>query len=432
MADVPSLRFRRVVTAAVSLTITALLAFALGDPGAHMAQNLVIPGVGLLEVSVALAVVVLVATTAAIVVWVTWGIDWLPAAIVLCSTVAAGLLTGDHPAPVTRAADELVGVAAAHEFPLVVLVVGGIMWMRTAVGRLPGLRRVTARRSRTVAAAPGLDGIGALAPLDRSRAAAIAALTGPVPSTVSDAAASSAVVTRARRIGLIARGRRGDPFAVDHAAARAALALTGQLDDAAMARFADDAHAAVAGVPASEPTWVRPLDATLAALALHRAGHGEAGRRWAAMLAGPLALQGGHRPGAWWTPLGIRLGSASVWEHAATSALARANGWCDDADWHVLRPRLLGAAARGTSVAADERSIAAARLWLVHVDDEQAARILARPTVHRDPIAVALDRLATSLAAASARTGTDARIGTTAPDPTDVHRHTAERGDLVP
>jgi hypothetical protein len=45
---------------------------------------------------------------------------------------------------------------------------------------------------------------------------------------------------------------------------------------------------------------------------------------------------------------------------------------------------------------------------------------------------VALDRLATSLAAASARTGTDARIGTTAPDPTDVHRHTAERGDLVP
>ena len=257
-------------------------------------------------------------------------------------------------------------------------------------------------------------------------------MAGPVPESVREAAASDAVVTRARRIGLFARGRRGDPFAVDHAAARAALALTGRLDDAAMARFADDARGAAAGVPASEPTWVRPLDATLAAIALQAAGHDAAGRRWAAMLAGPFALRHGHRPGAWWTPLGIRLGSAPVWEHAATSALARAHGWCDDADWRVLRPRLLGAAARGTAVAVDERSIAAARLWLVFVDDEQAARILARPTVHRDPLAVALDRLATTLAATSAHSAAPAASAAPPIDPTDVHRHTAERGDLVP
>ena len=429
MAGVPSLRVRRVVTSAISLTITVLVAFALGDPGAHMAQNLVVPGIGLLEVSVVLAFVVLAATTAAIVVWVTWGIDWLPATIVLGSTVAAGLLTGDHVTAAAGAADELVGVAAAHEFPLVVLVVGGIVWLRTAVGRLPGARRLATRRTRGIAAVPGLDGIGALAPIDRSRTAAIAALTGPVPTTVSDAASSTAVVIRARRIGLFARGRRGDPFAVDHAAARAALALTGQLDDSAMDRLAADADTAVAGVPASEPTWVRPLDATLAAIALHRAGHDAAGGRWAAMLAGPLSLQRGHRPSAWWTPLGIRLGSAPVWEHAATTALARAHGWCDDADWYVLRPRLLGAAARGTSVVVDERAIAAARLWLVHVDDEQAARILARPTVHRDPLAVALDRLATMLAATLPGTRAAAATPT---DPTDAHRHTAERGDLVP
>lgn len=425
MTDVPPLRVRRVVTAAVSLTITALLAFALGDPGAHMAQNLVIPGAGLLEVSRVLAVVVLVATTAAIVVWVTWGVDWLPASIVIASTVAAGLLTGDHAADVADATGGMVGVAAAHEFPLVVLVVGGIMWLRTTVGRLPGVRRLAAKRSRGIAAAPGLDGIGALPPLDRSRAAAIAALAGPVPPAVTDAAASDAVVGRARHIGRWARGRRGDPFAIDHASARAALALTGQLDGAALARFARDADAAAAGVPATEPTWVRPLDATLAAIALHRAGHEPAGRRWAAMLAGPFALQRGHRPAAWWTPLGIRLGSAPVWEHAATTALARTHGWCGDDDWHVLRPRLLGAAARGTSVAADERAIAAARLWLVHVDDEQAARILARPTVHRDPLAVALDKYATALAATADRRPN-------ASDPTDDLRLTAERGDLVP
>ncbi len=429
MTDVPSLRLRRVVTAAVSLTITVLLAVALGDPGAHMAQNLVIPGIGLLEVSTVLAVAVLVAATAAIVVWVTWGIDWLPAGIVLCSTVAAGLLTGDHVPDLPAAAGDLVSVAAAHEFPLVVLVVGGVMWLRTTVGRLPGVRRLAARRSRVVATTPGLDGIGALPALDRSRAAAIAAMAGPVPTAVSAAAASDAVVTRARRIGLFARGRHGDPFAVDHAAARAALALTGQLDQAALERFACDADGAAAGVPASEPTWVRPLDATLAAIALHAVGHEAVGRRWAAMLAGPFALQRGHRPDAWWTPLGIRLGSAPVWEHAATSALARTHGWCGDADWHVLRPRLLGAAARGTAVAADERAIAAARLWLVHIDDEQAARILARPTVHRDPLAVALDRLATTLAPTGARAGA---ADTAAPDPTDVHRHTTERGDLVP
>ena len=38
-------------------------------------------------------------------------------------------------------------------------------------------------------------------------------------------------------------------------------------------------------------------------------------------------------------------------------------------------------------------------MWLTAVDDPQAERILRRPTVGRDPLAAALDRLATRLAA---------------------------------
>ena len=70
-----------------------------------------------------------------------------------------------------------------------------------------------------------------------------------------------------------------------------------------------------------------------------------------------------------------------------------------DDDWQALRARALGASARGATHPHDERLIAAARIWLVFVDDARAAPLLARPTVRHDPLAVALDRLATRLAA---------------------------------
>jgi hypothetical protein len=73
-------------------------------------------------------------------------------------------------------------------------------------------------------------------------------------------------------------------------------------------------------------------------------------------------------------------------------------GWIGDGDWEALRTRALGASARGTAHPHDERLIAAARIWLVFVDDERAAPLLARPTVQHEPLAVALDRLATRLA----------------------------------
>jgi len=56
-----------------------------------------------------------------------------------------------------------------------------------------------------------------------------------------------------------------------------------------------------------------------------------------------------------------------------------------------LRAEALGASARGVAHPHDERTIAAARVWLRFVDDPEAARLLARPTVAHDPLAVALD-----------------------------------------
>lgn len=389
-APVPSFARRRAVVTVVSLVVAAGLAFGTGHRGAHALQNVIVPGLGLYETSLLLAVVVFVVTLAAVVAWVQWGLDWLAAGVVLASTTASFLLTDTHHDTAAIAASP-----AAHEFPLVVLVVSAIVWVRGAVGRLPGFRHLAGRRARREPAAS----YAALSPTDRSRAAAIAALVDPSDVDAAAAAVDPLVERRARRVGTWARGRRTpDPFTVDHAGARAALALTHRLDDVGRARFAADAERAAAGVPASEPTWVRPLDATLAAIALDELGHRAAADRWRTMLAGPLALRRGHRPACWWTPLGIRIGAAATWEHAVATALARSRGWIDDADWAALRPQVLGAAARGTAVTHDERTIAAGRLWLVHVDDEQAARILGRPTVHRDALAVALDRLATRLA----------------------------------
>ena len=387
------LGLRRAVAGSVSLVVTVCLVVFGGHVGAHVVQNVLVPGLGLHEQSWWLAVAVFVAATASIVAWVEWGVDWVPVAIVVGSSVASGVLAEAAHEPTAR----WVASPAAHEFPLVVVVVTGIVWLRNAARRLPVVRGVLDRRRRRHSAA--IDALGAV---DRSRTAAVLALAGDAERATA-LATDPRIAERARRVGLIARARRGpDPCVRDHAAARAALALAGALDDDAIDRLRADATRTVVGVPASEPTWVRPLDATLAAVALTRIGDTAAGDRWATAWHTHLSLRNGHRPAGWWTPLGIRIASAPLWEHAAASALARAHGWHrpdqPDADWLAVRRRLLGAAARGSTAVDDERAIAAGRLWLAFVDDEQAARILSRPTVQHDPLAVALDRLASHLA----------------------------------
>jgi hypothetical protein len=396
MATERLLRSRRAVLIALSLLVPAIMVLGFGHRGAHMARNIIFPGAGLIDERPFIALVLMVLAVVATLAWVRWGVDWSIVAIIMVSTAAAGALTSsaDH----QSASDAL---RSTHEFPLVIIVTAAITWVRSVGGRMPGMRRLARRRTRSLS---GLSDIDRLSVIDRCRCASIVALAAPTNGVELDRVLATLehgdIADRARRVGFIARGRRGgDPFRIDHAQARAALALNGRLSLDDTARFMADAADAPAGVPASEPGWVRPLDATLAAVALERAGDTDAGPRWTRMLRGSMSLRRGCRPAFWWTPLGVSAGSAPPWEHAAFTGIARAMRWVGDDDWTALRPRVLGAAARGTGSRHDERLIAGGRVWLAFVDDEQAARIVARPTVRHDPIAVALDRLANRLMA---------------------------------
>jgi hypothetical protein len=376
-------RRRAIGLLAIGVLVTAL-SFGFGHRGVHAVRSLILPGAGLYDhrhllLGVALTVAAVVATVA----WMRWGMDWSVVAVLVASmALSAALAYDDHPVGPRQVA------AAAHEFPLVIIVMGGLSWVRLAWRRSPVGRR---RALRAEPAVPALD---------RCRATAIAALS-TTSAVAVDPADVTAWRTRSRRIGIAARGRfGGDPLRVDHAHVRATLSLVGHLEPDAMAAFRADASTSLLGVPASEPGWVRLLDGTLAALALRQAGDAAAGERWSAALSGPFQLRRGHRPAAWWTPLAVRGPRGAAWEHAAASGLARSVGWITtDDDWTALRTRALAAAARGTALADDERLVAAARLWLPFVDDAQAARIIARVTVHRDPVAVALDAVANSLSA---------------------------------
>lgn len=371
---------RWVLALAVAAVPVALWALG-GHAGVHAARSMLVPGAGLAESAPLLGAAFVLLAAAATVAWLRWGTDWALVAVVVAAMAASAAWgSGEHGSEVAS--------RAAHEFPLVIVIAGALGWARAGLGGVPGFAWVAGRRVHD-------DHVTALAdlpPVDRCRAVAVAALAGEVTAEHRAAVAAPDVARRAARIGLAARLRRGgDPFRTDHAPARAALALTGVLDAAAVARFSADAGRSPLGVPASEPTWVRPLDATLAALALERVGDDEAPRRWADALRGPLAARRGHRPSWWWTPLGVAAGRCLDWEHAAATALAHERGWIDGGDWQHLRRRVLGAAARGSSRRDDERLIAAGRIWLALVDDPAAERIVARPTVRHDPLAVALD-----------------------------------------
>lgn len=382
----PPLRVRRGIVLCVSLALPAVLVFGLGHRGVHMMRSLLLPGAGLVGAHNWLAAAVFVGALLATVAWVRWGTDWLLAVVVLGAVVASGLIR-DAP----HAAGSMARpVLAAHEFPLVLLVAGLLSWLRGVAGRVPGLSRLARRRGRS---SQGLASVERLRPADRSRTAAVLALADEVEPARA-IAIDPAIESRARRVGAAARLRfGGEPFRSDHAHARAALSLTG----GASASLVSDSSRSAIGVPCSEPTWVRPFDGALAAIALHHAGAPT--EKWQRALAQEFRLRRGHRAAWYWTPLGWSAGSAPAWEQAAMSALGRAMGWVGDDDWAALRARALGASARGTEHPHDERLIAAARIWLVFVDDERAAPLLARPTVQHDPLAVALDRLAVRLTA---------------------------------
>ena len=373
------LRPRRWIIAVAVAAVPIVLVLGLGHRGVHAARSMILPGAGLIETSPLLAAGFLALAVIATVGWLRWGVDWAVVVVVAVSMVASAVFAvTNHSGQAGQAAQAVqTQVArASHEFPLVVLFAGMIGWLRSVLGRVPGFGWIAGRR-------PQPDEERALAdlhPTDRCRAVALAALANSVDDEARAAVRAADVARRARRVGLLARVRRGgDPFRVDHAHTRAALALVGDLDAEAARRFVEDARRSPVGVPASEPTWVRTLDATLAAAALDELGESSAGGRWAAALDGPLRLRRGHRPAWWWSPLGVAAGRCLDWEHAAATAIAHSRGWIGSEDWPALRQRVLGAAARGSGRRDDERLIAAGRVWLAQVDDAAASRVLDTP-----------------------------------------------------
>jgi hypothetical protein len=360
-----------------------------------MAMNLMLPGAGLFGVDTAAAIVFVVATIVAVTAWLRWGLDWAVVALLVAAMAASALAVHQSSSALGALMQGPPVQRSAHEFPLVLVIVSALSRLGRLIRRLPPVAAIQRRRA---ARNEGFASLGNLGVVDRCRAASIAALAdmtyGDEIAVMVAAVNRRDVARRARRVGMAARGRfGGDPFRVDHAHARTALALTGQLDGAALARFVADAETAAARVPCSEPGWVRPLDASLAAAALHRRGRPAAASDLGALLSNDLPLRRGHRPAWWWTVLGLAGGSCPAWEQAASTGIARAIGAVGDSDWPALRTRALGAAARGTKDPHDERFVAAARVCLAFVDDDVATAIIARPTVRHDPVAIALDRL---------------------------------------
>lgn len=360
------------------------------------ARSIALPGVGFVEWQPLLASFTIVAAIGVLVLWLQWGADWSVVAVWTIAAAVTWWVVPLHHDVASSAPGTLRVLRASHEFAVVLVVLAAIGRMRVAFSSLPGFGARSARRAA--------DGtitrpVLVLNAVDRSRAAALNVLAG------GDAVASIAelrspeVIRRAVRIGRVARGRfRGDPLRADHAAVRAGLVLAGGATPAEVDAFRVECHRRRAGVPGSEPTWVRLLDGTLAALALDHLGEHECVDRWRQVHDRHFALRHGRRRGALHTPSMLTIGTAPPWEHATATALTRHAGWIGDDDWQHLRRRCLGAAARGANTAEDARLVAAGRVWARLVGDAEAARILRRPTLALDELAHAIDRLADGLA----------------------------------
>jgi hypothetical protein len=372
-----------------------------GHRGQHAARSLIVPGGGLLDTHRMLGTLFIVAGAIATVLWLRWGLDWVLVAIVLASAVTSAVLAR----PTSQVSADVVTLRSAHEFPLVLLVVALIGWIRATLGSVPGFAWM---RGRSIEDDAPTRPLRELPPVDRCRAITIKTLAGRCSPDDAESIDADDVARRSRLIGIAARVRvGGDPFRVDHAHVRTARAASGLMDADEHLRFIDDAKSLVA----SEPTFVRLLDAVLTRAALVRVFEGAHHRATeppdpaalasplVTLLTGPLAARRGHRRAWWWTPLGVSGGRCTDWEQAAATAIAHAFGWVDDTEWAILRQRVLGAAARGASRRDDERLIAAGRVWLAQVPDDRARQIISRPRVRHDPIAVALDGLAESLSA---------------------------------
>lgn len=382
-------RLRRTIGICVVLGLFTIDIYATGLFGGSertlaVVRSLVLPGLPLLEWRLLPGLLLMGVAIGAIVTWLRWGVDWLPIVVMAVGVAIAGFAMPLHHDTVARA--QLSIVLASHEFTVVLVLFALVARLRLMFDRFPGSGWVQRRLP------PGL-----LYPaVDVARAAGLALLaTGSRDCGALTSLASPALIARAAAVNRWARFRfQDDPLSGAHAPLRAALSLAGLLDPTGVRAFRDDARTSLAGVPHSEPTWIRPLDGMLAALALRALGEDECVARWRSMFEERFALRHGRRPAALHAPSMLSIGAAPAWEHAASTALGFRAGWLDETDWGHLRPRCLGKAASGAHEPEALRLIAAGMLWARLTQDTQAIEILGRRTISGDGVAMALNELA--------------------------------------
>ncbi len=351
-------------------------------------RSLVLPGLPLFEWQPQLGSALMLSALAAVGAWLRWGMDWLLVGVFLVGLwLAAAVMPLHH----TPGAGGQPLVTASHEFTLVLLMFALLAQLRTFFARLlPGWLPQSL-----------LPDAWTFDANDQARLAALGCLLGGSTGAATKRLADARLWRRARRINAWSRGRfEADPLHRAHAPLRAALALAGQSTSLQLQALRSESNRALAGVPDTEPTWVRPLDGMLVALAL--AQQGEASLTWRWVWQHRLALRHGRRPAALHSPTMLAIGAAPLWEQAVAALLAFEQGWCDDQDWWALRSACLAAAAGSASDVATQRLIAAGQVWARQSDDAEARQILGRRSEFSDP-------LAQWLAQRARRTSIDAR-----------------------
>jgi hypothetical protein len=364
--------------------------FGGGERLLAMLRTFVLPGLPLLEWQPWIGIVAIGCTLCAAGAWLRWGMDWLLLLVAVCCLLLATFVMPLH----HGGADSAHHLTyASHEFTVVLIVFSLLAQLRLLIARLPGSDWLRAR----------LPTGWSFAAVDLARATAIGQLGGKNGAGGAALLDDERFLQRARRVNAWARWRfQGDPLNHAHAPLRAALALADRLEQAQQQRLRMESRERLAGVPDSEPTWVRPLDGMLVALALERLGEAEAVARWLWIWESRFALRHGRRPAALHAPSMLAIGTAPAWEHAVASMLAYRQGWINADDWQHLRPRCLGAGASSHNDPATLRLVAAGRVWAQLMQDDEALSILARRTRLDDPVAEALQSMDPSIAPAGA------------------------------
>lgn len=348
-------------------------------------RSIVLPGLPFLEWSLPAGILTVCITLFAVFAWLRWGMDWLPLAVMFVCVGIAALFMPVHHAHLADVHHRLRVLTASHEFAIVLVLFGLVSRIKQILKRIPGiggLRRLMPEALTFPA-------------VDVAREMVVRLYSGVEHGAVAGDLPLTSLLARARRVNAWARFRlQGDCLRLAHAPLRAMMLQAGMLNPTQTQAFVSECRQSLSGVPDSEPTWVRPLDGMLAALALDALGEDDAIERWMKVFETRFPLQHGRRAGAMHSPSMITIGTCPLWQHAASSAIARQKGWLRaDDDWAHLRAKCLGAAASGGSDAESLRFIAAGRLWAKLTNDSEATEILERRTLTGDSLAEAFDSL---------------------------------------